>query len=162
MLTFGKRQSAVDRRGYPRSPVTFPGYRKGQPPPNKGKRYPPQPLTGREVLSLLEACGRGPCGKRNRAMIVVMWRAGLRCAEMLALTPRDLDLDRGYVSVRHGKGDRARTVVLDAMACAVVGDWLEARRELRVRPGAPLFCVIKSPSRGEPIHSVYVRNLLKE
>jgi site-specific recombinase XerD len=45
-----------------------------------------------------------------RGLIVVMWRAGLRISEALALTESDLDLDRGAIVVRHGKGDKRREV----------------------------------------------------
>src|SRR5947209_458856 len=55
---------ARDRRGYYRSPITMPEYRKGQAPANKGRRFPPEPLRPREVLALIEACGRGAAGRR--------------------------------------------------------------------------------------------------
>ena len=41
-------------------------------------------------------------------MIVMLWRAGLRISEALALNETDLDPDRGAVLVRHGKGDLCR------------------------------------------------------
>src|SRR5579875_1244066 len=77
----------LDRRGYYRSPVTLPSYRQGRPAPNKGRRFPAEPLSQREVLALLGTCGPGPSGRRDAALIVVMWRAGLRVAEAVALRP---------------------------------------------------------------------------
>ena len=50
----------------------------------------------------------------NRALITVMYRTGLRIGEALALKPSDVDLDNGTLRVLHGKGDKARTVGLDA------------------------------------------------
>ena len=47
---------------------------------------------------------------RIRGLIVVLWRAGLRISEALALNETDLDRSRGAVLVRHGKGDNRREV----------------------------------------------------
>jgi site-specific recombinase XerD len=49
---------------------------------NKGKVYHPQALTTGEVEALMAACSpTSPTGKRNRALIVVLWRGALRCEE---------------------------------------------------------------------------------
>jgi integrase/recombinase XerD len=45
-----------------------------------------------------------------RAMIVVLWRSGLRISEALALAESDLDPSRGAVLVRQGKGGKRREV----------------------------------------------------
>lgn len=158
--------SPLDRRGYYRSPVTTSAFREGQAPPNKGMKLPAEPLSHREVLALIDACGRGPCGRRDAGLIVVMWRAGLRVAEALALEPKDVDLVKGRIRVLHGKGDRARTVGLDKMACAVIDDWLGERRRLgipRTWDGLPtrLFCVVSKPTTGAPLHYGCVRDKLK-
>ena len=64
-------------------------------------------MTGMEVRALIQACSaRAPTGIRNRALIVVMYRGGLRLGEALALYPKDLDAKAGTVTVLHGKGDR--------------------------------------------------------
>jgi len=161
---FSRRQTApepvYDRRGYYRSPVTLPSYRLGQPSAVKGRKFPPEPLTPDEVWALIDKCGRGPAGRRNRALIIVMWRAGLRVSEALALFPKDVDVDRGRVAVLHGKGDRSRVVALDAGACAIVQRWTVERRDLELAPRAPLFCVISRPTAGQALASSYVRELL--
>jgi integrase len=46
-------------------------------------------------------------------MIVVLWRAGLRIQEALALAEHDLDDRRGSLLVRKGKGGRRREVGMD-------------------------------------------------
>jgi integrase len=46
-------------------------------------------------------------------MIVMLWRAGLRIQEALALGEDDLDPRRGSVQVRQGKGGRRREVGMD-------------------------------------------------
>ena len=71
---------------------------------NKGKKLPPEPLTQDEVLALMDACSRrAPTGRRDRALICVLWRAQLRISEALALKPADLD-ERGAIRILHGKG----------------------------------------------------------
>jgi site-specific recombinase XerD len=47
-------------------------------------------------------------GWRLRALIVVLWRGGLRIQDALALAERDLDSSRGSLLVRSGKGGRRR------------------------------------------------------
>lgn len=153
--------SVYDRRGYYRAPVTYPSYRRGTAPPNKGMKLPAEPLKPREVLALIKACGKGRAGVRNRALIVVLWRSGLRISEALALYPKDVDLEAGEIRVLHGKGDRARTIGLDPDAILYLEKWLTQRKRLGLTGRHPMFCVISEPTRGEPIHSAYVRELLK-
>jgi len=149
-----------DRRGYYRSPVTLPSYRMGKPSATRGRKFPPEPLTSEEVWALVDVCGRGPAGRRNRALIMIMWRAGLRVSEALALYPKDVDLERGQIAVLHGKGDRARVIALDPGACAIVERWMTERRGLELGSRSPLFCVISRPTLGQPLASSYVRELL--
>ena len=47
---------------------------------------------------------------RNRAILAVLFYAGLRRSEAAALEWRDIDLEVGLITVRHGKGDKERTV----------------------------------------------------
>jgi site-specific recombinase XerD len=153
----------LERRGYRRSHITLPAYRLGVSPPNKGQKFPAEPLTPAEVWALVEACEQiGRAAKlRNQALIVLLWRSGLRCAEMLALYPKDLDLDVGRVAVLHGKGDKRRIVGLDAAACEMLRAWMAARTELGLGAGEPVFCVVNGPTRGLAVGSPYVRDLLK-
>lgn len=154
--------SSVLIDGRRRSVITLPGYRLGMKPANYGQKYPAEVLSREEVGQLLAACSRrGPTGLRNRALIIVMWRAGLRVAEALALLPKDVDLEAGTIAVLHGKGDRRRVVGLDPQACAVVEAWLARRRALGIGRGAPLFCTISGTTRGRKLQSAYVREALK-
>jgi site-specific recombinase XerD len=151
-----------DRRGYYRSPVTLSSWRKGKPAPNKGLKLPPEPLTPEEVWRLVGACGHGLAGKRNRALIILMYRTGLRISEALALRPKDVDLDRGRVTVLHGKGDKSRVVALDPGACAICREWVEQRRTLGLTGREPLFCIISRPTIGYSIQPIQIRNLLRD
>lgn len=152
----------LDRRGRPYKPMMDPDLKRGRRPPNYGRRFPAEILTADEINRLMAACGRGLAGKRMRAMIVVMWRCGLRVAETVALETRDVDLDRGTVTVRHGKGDRRRVVGIDPTAGAVVERWAAARVALGVRRGAPLFCTFSKGYAGDPLGTPYVRERLHE
>ena len=127
-------------------------------PWNKGKKLPAEPLSQDEVKGLLTACSnRAPTGIRNRALIVLFYRGGLRVKEALSLMPKDCDTQKGTVRVLHGKGDRCRLVGLDPEACAVLQRWLDRRTALGVNGRNPLFCTLKGCS----MKSVYVRNLMK-
>ena len=52
---------------------------------------------------MMRRAGATVHGLRTRALIVLLWRAGLRISEALALAESDLDRGRGAVLVRHGK-----------------------------------------------------------
>ena len=71
-------------------------------------------------------------GRRLRGLIVVLWRAGLRIHEALALAEADLDRRRGSLLVRRGKGGRRREVGMDEWGWEQLRPWLNARLELPV------------------------------
>lgn len=120
--------------------------------PLKGRTFAPEVLTVDEILALLEAAGRSATGTRNRALLVVLWRAGLRVGEALELEPADVDQAAGTVRVPRGKTGH-RTVGLDPEALAVVAEWTARRRPGRGR----LFCTLA----GKPLGANYVRVMLK-
>lgn len=129
---------------------------------NRGRKLPAEPLTEEEALALIKTCStRAPSGSRNRALIVILWRAGLRCSEALNLVPRDVDLMAGTVHVREGKGRKARLVAIDPMAATVVERWLAKRAELGIGRSKPLICQITNGRVGKPLQGSYVRHLLK-
>lgn len=129
---------------------------------NRGRKLPAEPLTEEEALRLIKACSqRGPSGIRNQALIVILWRSGLRCSESLKLLPKDVDLKAGTILVREGKGRKARVVGIDPMAASVVERWLAKRAELGIGRSAPLLCQITKGRIGKPLQGSYVRHLLK-
>ncbi len=124
---------------------------------NKGKKFPPEMLTCEEVQRLLRAPSRrAPTGVRNHALIVVLYRAGLRVSEALALWPKDVDSQAGTLRVLHGKGDKARTVGMDAEAFSALDRWLDVRGRLGINGHAPVFCTLG----GGPVSAAYVRGML--
>jgi site-specific recombinase XerD len=80
----------------------------------------------------------------------------LRIGEVLALRPKDIDLDTGTLVVQHGKGDKPRVVGVDMGTAALLARWLEVRRKCGVNGRAPIFCTLN----GEQIDQSYVRHLL--
>ena len=124
---------------------------------NRGERLPGEVLSADDVRALLSACNRGATGARNRALLVLLWRGGLRIAEALALRPGDLDAAAGQVRVRRGKGGMPRTVGLDPEAFAAVDAWLERRRALGLTGHDPLLCTLQ----GGDLDPGYCRAMLK-
>src|SRR5215213_3079238 len=96
----------LDAAGRRRSPATIPGYHAGRPPRSKGRLYPADPPTVEEIVAVMRKASDDPHGDRLRALVVVLWRGGLRVAEALPLGERDLDSRRGSLIVRNGKGGR--------------------------------------------------------
>jgi site-specific recombinase XerD len=122
------------------------------------RRLPPEVLTDAEVCGLMRACSRhAPTGARNRALIALLYRTGLRISEALSLYPKDLDLADGSVRVLNGKGGRSRTVGLDPGAAAIIERWLEVRANLGLGGREPVFCTL----HGHAMAAAYVRVMFK-
>ena len=122
------------------------------------RRLPPEVLTDDEVCALMRACGRhAPTGLRNRALIAMLYRTGLRINEALSLYPKDLELVDGSLRVLNGKGGRSRTVGLDPGAAAIIERWLDARSRLGLVSRQPVFCTLV----GRPMADAYIRVMLK-
>jgi site-specific recombinase XerD len=135
----------LDRAGRRRSPATMPGFHAGRPPRNKGLRYPARSAQGRRDHLRHVHGRRRPARATPTWLIVVLWRAGLRIQEALAIAEAVLDHGRGALLVRHGKGGRRRQVGMDTWAWDELQPWLEVRAEL---PVGALFCVLNGRTRG--------------
>jgi site-specific recombinase XerC len=103
----------LDAAGRRRSPATVPGYRRACPPRNKDRRYPADPPRVEEIIAVICAAGTGVHGARIRALVVILWRAGLRIQKALALAGTDLEPRRGSILVRRGKGGKRRMAGMD-------------------------------------------------
>ena len=78
---------------------------------------------------------------RDGAVISVLRCGGIRRQELVRLDKRDVNLETGAVLVRHGKGNKTRTVYLSQIALELVNRWLEVRGDA---PGALICPVNKS------------------
>jgi len=149
----------VDIAGRRRSPATLPGHHQRRPPRNKGLRYPADPPTVEEIIAVMRTAGDDAAGVTLRGLIVVLWRAGLRISEALALAESDLDANRGAILVRHGKGGKRREVGMDRWDWEQLASWLTLRSTL---PAGALFCILRGPTRGRPWAPAGVRAQLHD
>lgn len=123
----------------------------------KGERYPVEVLAKTEVALLFAACSaRCATGVRNRALLAVMYRGGLRVSEALSLKPADVDLEGATIRILKGKGSKARTVGLDVGALAMVACWLQEREKRGYSGHQALFCSLK----GTRLAASYLRSLM--
>lgn len=102
--------------------------------PRQQQRLPRHILAVAEVEQVLNACLHGdastdPLGLRDRAMLEALYSTGMRRAELTALRADDVDLARGTVFIRQGKGNKDRVVPIGERACR----WIE-RYVFEVRP----------------------------
>jgi site-specific recombinase XerD len=101
----------------------------GVPLPKLPERLPRRVLTPSEVKRILAQPDVTTAqGQRDRAVLEVLYSAGLRLAETAALTVHDVDLNGGYVRVNRGKGGRGRIAPLGMEAVAALRDYLDVRR----------------------------------
>jgi site-specific recombinase XerD len=69
-------------------------------------------------------------GFRDYAVIATLLFTGLRRSELLALRLEDVDLERGWIHVRKGKGRRQRRIPICAKLESAISDWLEFRPDV--------------------------------
>ncbi len=87
----------------------------------------PRTLTVEEVERLLAKPQANPRGLRDRALLEILYGAGLRASEALGLRLQDVDLDVGFVRTI-GKGDKERIVPLGRMAVRAIRAYNERGR----------------------------------
>ena len=85
--------------------------------PRPDRRLPEATLSAEEMVAVLAAPDvTRPLGLRDRAVLEVFYSCGLRRAELIGLLVRDIDIDRGTVFVRSGKGAKDRFVPIGERA----------------------------------------------
>lgn len=131
------------------------------PPTNKGRRFPAEPLSRPELARLLAAVpSRSTSGIRTRALIAVMYGAGLRLQEALDLLPKDIDPDACTVRVLDGKNGSTFTVDIDPASCALVQLWMAERERVALTRRKPVFATYSDGQHGRPLQQRYVRRTL--
>ncbi|HHW19451.1 MAG TPA: tyrosine recombinase XerC [Firmicutes bacterium] len=96
--------------------------------PRKNKSLLPKVLSQDDVERLLaQPDTRTPLGKRDRALLEVLYGAGLRVSELCRLNIGDIDYSLGFVQVT-GKGGKERFVPLGSVALQALGDYLSLGR----------------------------------
>lgn len=113
-----------------------------------------------EITALFAACENdsSPSGARDAAMLVCMYPGGLRRSEVVGLDLADYEPENGALTVRHGKGNKARIVYLTNGATRAMADWISLRGS---EPG-PLFFAINKGGRMTPrrINNQAIYNML--
>jgi integrase/recombinase XerD len=107
--------------------------------PKYSRRLPMQSLTAAEAEQVLaQADPATPLGLRDRAILETFYSTGLRRAELIGLDLYDLEIERGCLAIRRGKGDKDRVVPIGWRALAWVVRYLEeVRPALLCRPEEP-------------------------
>ena len=97
-------------------------------------------LTDGEVRALIKACaGPDMWHRRDEALVRLMVETGTRAGEVVALTVGDVDLARGLVTVRRGKGGKGRTVPIGPQTAKAIDRYLRARRTHRLADSDALW-----------------------
>jgi integrase/recombinase XerD len=124
--------------------------------PRRPRRLPDAPRP-HEVDGELDALdGEGPLAVRNRALVELVYSAGLRSAEAVGLDLGDVDFEQEHVHVRNGKG-KERVVPLGEEAARLVADYLrEARPQLARGAENALFLSV----RGRRLDTSTLRRLI--
>ena len=125
-------------------------------PANKNQRYPSEPPTAEEVERILEEASL-----RDRAIITLMYRGGLRCAEALSVRRCDFTVAGDTSTVRvllpkgAARGKKPRVVGLGRKSTRIVLDWIAARPET-AGDAAPLCCT----RNGTRVLTAHIRSVL--
>ena len=125
--------------------------------PKLGRKLPPyigQPLVERlwEIL-----CREKEFGPRERAIFALLYSTGLRVAELAALTLSDVDLRKGEVRVRQGKGGKDRIVPLAGRARLELARYLREERP-KLRPKDDHLFLNR---RGRPLSTRSIQKLMR-
>lgn len=123
------------------------------------ERYLPETLNVVQFEKLLDAIRPDrPLGKRDRAMVELLYASGLRISELTKSRLENLNLDEGIIRVT-GKGNKTRLVPVGRKAREAIGDYLAHERPELVRPktGSEIFLSV----RGKGLTTVRVWQILK-
>jgi integrase/recombinase XerD len=105
------------------------------------ERYLPETLNEIDVEKLLQSVSPNqPFGRRNRAMIELIYASGLRVSELVGARLENLNLEERIIRVT-GKGNKTRLVPVGSKACEAIRSYLEHERPNLVnnRTGSEIF-----------------------
>ena len=121
-------------------------------------RYLPNVLSIEEVEAIIGSVDTGSwSGKRDRAILEVLYGCGLRVGEVTTIKISDIYADQGFVRVI-GKGNKQRIVPIGEMAVSAVKDYLEER----ITPDDGCDDVLFLNKFGRPLSRISVFNMVKD
>ncbi len=118
----------------------------------------PSFLDPAEMLALLELPDKSSLGRRDAAIIELLYATGMRVSELAGLAVRDVDPDSGYALV-YGKGAKERVVPVGRKALAAVKLYLDLARPRLMAAGQPHNTLFVN-SRGGPLTDRSVRRVV--
>lgn len=122
-------------------------------------RYLPEVLSVEEISAIMDSVDVSTwSGKRDRAILEVLYGCGLRVSEAAGLKISELFLNEGFVRVV-GKGDKERIVPIGEMAVAALRNYLAARPEPASRQYDDILFLNKF---GKGISRVSLFNMVKK
>lgn len=90
-------------------------------------------LTEAELRRPIKACGGKEFrDRRDEAIVRLMAETGMRAGEVTSLLVPDVDLNRGLVTVRRGKGGKGRVAPFGDQTGLAIDRYLRARRTHRL------------------------------
>lgn len=127
--------------------------------PKIGKHLP-SVLTIEEIDALIDAIDLSKAeGHRNRAILETLYSCGLRVSELCELRNSNLYLKEGFIKVE-GKGSKQRLVPISPKAIKDLSNWLEQRKQWRIKPGFEDHLFLARWGNG--IGRIMVFHLIKE
>ncbi|MBR1888241.1 MAG: tyrosine recombinase XerD [Bacteroidales bacterium] len=126
--------------------------------PKLGK-YLPAVLSVEEVSAIMDSVDlKSATGKRDRAILEVLYGCGLRVSEAATLRISRIDFEEGFVDVI-GKGDKQRLVPLGEMAADAVKAYLPERPIPAARPYEDILFLNRF---GKPLSRISIFNMVKK
>jgi integrase/recombinase XerC len=123
----------------------------------KKEKYLPNILHEPQVKDLVEAPDTGTLlGLRDRAILELLYGAGIRVSELVGLTMTSLDLDIGYARV-FGKGAKERIVPIGSVALDMLSQYISLARPKLAQPNVEALFVNRF---GTPLTDRSVRRIV--
>lgn len=111
----------------------------------------PKTISEADAIKLLSQINRKcPTGCRNYAMLMIMYRNGLRVSEVANLTVPDINFEENTIYVQQGKGKKDRIIPLDVDAKEACLAWQKIRPDSQY-----FFCTLK----GGILDTRYIRDV---
>ena len=124
--------------------------------------YLPEVLSLKEIQSLLSSPDiTTKLGKRDQAILHLLYASGLRVSELINVLPTDIDFQRGIIRV-FGKGKKERTIsILHYLALQILTDYLKNTRQLFIKDDIPVDSTLFLNRSGKKLTRQAIWKLIK-